>query len=91
VMPRKHLLQTKLNDEELKRVEIAVQAQGITIAALMRSAILAYIGAPGTAPSVHERLRILEARAQWLFDRERIHKDRISSLEEQVRELRSRR
>jgi hypothetical protein len=68
MMARTRILQTRLSDPELEHVEAAARAQGTTVAALLRAGVLAYIGANG-APSVHERLRILEEQVHELRSR----------------------
>lgn len=60
------ILQTRLSDSEFVRVKAAVSDKGTTVAALLRTGILAYIGAPGSTPSVLERLRVLEEQVREL-------------------------
>jgi len=57
---RPNIIQTKVSDHEEKLIKAAAGKQDTTVAALLRDAVLAYIGAPGDKPSVVERVEALE-------------------------------
>ncbi len=65
-MARTRLLQVKVTEEEETLIRSAAKAQGISAAALLRAAVLAYVGAPGSGPSLAGRVRALEIQERQL-------------------------
>jgi hypothetical protein len=66
---RPNIAQTKVSDQELKLIKAAAKAQDTTVAALLRDAVLAYVGAPGEGPSFVSRIEKLEGQVRELAKR----------------------